>query len=77
VAFGQIKVEIRGENTPKNKKKGGSKKNLKKAFKIVNHLHLHFQILYTYTYPVAVYKYFFTLTQGQCKYLSIHLHGPI
>ncbi len=34
VAFGQIKVEIRGENTQKNKKKGGGPKNLKETFKI-------------------------------------------
>jgi hypothetical protein len=27
VAFGQIKVEIRGENTKKNKIKGGAKKS--------------------------------------------------
>ncbi len=37
---------------------------------------LHVQIFDTYTYPVAVYIYFFTLTHGQCKYLSHTLTQP-
>jgi hypothetical protein len=34
----------------------------------VNHLQLHVKKIYAYTYPVAVY--IFTLTWGQCQYLS-------
>jgi hypothetical protein len=44
----------------------------------VNHLHLQVQIFYTCTYPVAGYIYIiFTLTWGQCKYLSHTLTRPL
>jgi hypothetical protein len=42
----------------------------------VNDLHLQVQFFYSCTYPVTVYIYFFTLTRGQCKYLSNTLTQP-
>jgi hypothetical protein len=36
----------------------------------VNHLHLPVHIFYTYTYLLQCVYIYFTLTQGQCKYLS-------
>jgi hypothetical protein len=42
----------------------------KSSVSVINHLHLHVQIFYTYTYLLQCVYIFFTLTQGQCKYLS-------
>jgi hypothetical protein len=42
----------------------------------VNHLHLQVECFYKCTYLVTVYIFLFTLTRGQCKYLSNTLTQP-